>query len=86
MNDFQPCLLADGVIEQESHLQTYNLPRLKHLPVREQPAFRVAKDSDACSLAELLAVIIVKSKHHSLDHNLLRWNHPDAFPSRYQRV
>ena len=58
MNDFQPCLLANGVVEQESHLQTYNLPRLKHLPVREQPAFRVAKDSDACSLAELLAVII----------------------------
>ncbi|MDD5369320.1 MAG: DNA repair protein RadC [Anaerolineaceae bacterium] len=38
--------------------QPYNLPRLKLLPIREQPAFRVAKDSDACSLAELLAVII----------------------------
>jgi DNA repair protein RadC len=36
----------------------YELPRLKHLPIREQPAFRVAKNSDACSLAELLAVII----------------------------
>jgi DNA repair protein RadC len=52
MNDFQLYLI------QSSHPQTYNLPRLKHLPVREQPAFRVAKDSDACSLAELLAVII----------------------------
>jgi DNA repair protein RadC len=40
------------------HSRTYNLPRLKHLPVREQPAFRVGQDSDACSLAELLAVII----------------------------
>lgn len=38
--------------------QTYAIPRLKLLPVREQPAFRVARDSDACSLAELLAVII----------------------------
>ena len=38
--------------------QPYNLPRLKLLPIREQPAFRVAKDSDACNLAELLAVII----------------------------
>jgi hypothetical protein len=86
MNDFQPCLLANGVVEQESHLQTYNLPRLKHLPVREQPAFRVAKDSDACSLAELLAVIIVKPKYHSMDHNLLRWNRPDVFLLRCQHV
>ena len=38
--------------------QAYAIPRLKLLPIREQPAFRVAKDSDACSLAELLAVII----------------------------
>ena len=38
--------------------QPYNMPRLKLLPIREQPAFRVAKDSDACNLAELLAVII----------------------------
>ena len=38
--------------------QSYATPRLKLLPIREQPAFRVAKDSDACSLAELLAVII----------------------------
>ena len=37
---------------------TYASPRLKLLPLREQPAFRVARDSDGCSLAELLAVII----------------------------
>ncbi len=36
----------------------YPYPRLKHLPLCEQPAARVAKDSDACSLAELLAVIV----------------------------
>ncbi len=39
-------------------IQSYAIPRLKLLPVCEQPAFRVAKDSDACNLAELLAVII----------------------------
>ena len=38
--------------------QPYTIPRLKLLPVREQPAFRVTADSDACNLAELLAVII----------------------------
>ena len=52
MNEQQPYLL------QEPTTQTYTLPRLKHLPVCEQPGYRVAKDSDACSLAELLAVII----------------------------
>lgn len=52
MNELQPTFF------QSSLIQTYNVPRLKHLPIREQPAFRVAKDSDACSLAELLAVII----------------------------
>lgn len=52
MNEEQPYLF------HSNPLQTYTLPRLKALPVREQPAFRVAQDSDACSLAELLAVII----------------------------
>lgn len=52
MNEIQPYLI------QNPSLQAYHLPRLKHLPIREQPAFRVAKDSDACSLSELLAVII----------------------------
>jgi len=52
MNNLQPYLI------ESAHPKTYIFPRLKHLPVREQPAFRVSKDSDACSLAELLAVII----------------------------
>ncbi len=37
---------------------SYALPRLKLLPVREQPGYRVAKDPDGCNLPELLAVII----------------------------
>jgi DNA repair protein RadC len=56
---------------QSSQAPTYNIPRLKLLPVREQPAFRVAKDSDACSLAELLAVIIGGSNQIETAERLL---------------
>ena len=52
MHNQQPSLLDDQIT------QPYAIPRLRLLPIREQPAFRVARDSDACSLAELLAVII----------------------------
>ncbi|MCX6056112.1 MAG: DNA repair protein RadC [Chloroflexi bacterium] len=52
MNDLQPYLIET----QQSN--RYHSPRLKLLPLCEQPAFRVGRDSDACSLAELLAVII----------------------------
>ncbi len=52
MNHTQPCLI------QTPQVLPYTSPRLKLLPVCEQPVFRVARDSDACSLAELLAVII----------------------------
>jgi len=65
MNEQQPYLL------QESTTQTYTLPRLKHLPVCEQPGYRVAKDSDACSLAELLAVIIGGSTQIEIAERLL---------------
>jgi DNA repair protein RadC len=36
----------------------YTTPKLKLLPLREQPAYRVAQDADACNLAELLAVLV----------------------------
>ena len=65
MNEQQPLLL------QEHTKQTYTLPRLKHLPVCEQPGYRVAKDSDACSLAELLAVIIGGSTQIEIAERLL---------------
>lgn len=65
MNEQQPYLL------QEHTKQTYTLPRLKHLPVCEQPGYRVAKDSDACSLAELLAVIIGGSTQIEIAERLL---------------
>jgi len=52
MKTLQPSLL------NENSTAVYPYPRLKQLPICEQPAARVAKDSDACSLAELLAVIV----------------------------
>ncbi len=36
----------------------YPLPRLKRLPLREQPAYRVAQDPDSCNLIELLAALV----------------------------
>lgn len=65
MQNKQPLLIP------EKQLQTYSLPRLKHLPVREQPAFRVAQNSDSCNLAELLAVIIGGSQQIETAERLL---------------
>lgn len=39
-------------------LPTYELPQVKRLPVKEQPATRAAQDVKSCSNAELLAVLI----------------------------
>lgn len=38
--------------------QTYQMPRLKLLPIRERPAYRVQSDPAQCSLSELLATIV----------------------------
>ena len=35
----------------------YSLPKLKRLPVREQPSYRMTHNPDACNLTELLAVL-----------------------------
>ena len=37
---------------------SYQLPKLKTLPLRDQPAYRVASNASACSLAELLAAVV----------------------------
>ena len=65
MNTLQPSLLYTD------KARAYRSPRLKLLPVCEQPAFRVAKDSDMCSLAELLAVIIGGSTQIEIAERLL---------------
>lgn len=36
----------------------YDEPRLKSLPLREQPAYRVSQNAAACNLTELLAAVI----------------------------
>jgi len=36
----------------------YKLPKLKTLPLRDQPAYRVTSNAAACSLVELLAAVI----------------------------
>lgn len=51
--------------------QTYPHPRLKLLPLREQPAYRVSKDADGCSLPELLAVIVGGSNQIEISERLL---------------
>ena len=51
--------------------KTYTSTRMQLLPIFEQPAFRVARDSDACSLAELLAVIIGGSSQIETAESLL---------------
>jgi DNA repair protein RadC len=42
---------------KETFPQSYS-SRLKGIPIREQPAFRVSENSDACNLSELLSVVI----------------------------
>jgi len=36
----------------------YDQPRLKTMPLREQPAYRVSQNASACNVSELLAAII----------------------------
>ena len=37
---------------------SYPLHKLKTLPLRDQPAYRVTSNATACSLAELLAAVV----------------------------
>ena len=36
----------------------YDQPKLKSMPLREQPAYRVSQNASACNVSELLAAII----------------------------
>ena len=49
----------------------YQLPKLKLLPLREQPAYRVAQDPEACNLAELLAAIVGGAQQIEMAEELL---------------
>ncbi len=50
----------------------YDLPKLKLLPLREQPAYRVAQNADACNLAELLAAIVGGQNQIEIAEDLLK--------------
>ena len=49
----------------------YELPRLKTLPLREQPAYRVSQNVSACSQIELLAAVIGGPKQIEIAEALL---------------
>jgi len=49
----------------------YSTPKVKALPIREKPAYRVATGAETCNLAELLAVIIGGSEQIETAERLL---------------
>ena len=54
------------------HIQSpYTQPRLKTMPLREQPAYRVTQDATACNQAELLAALIGGQKQIEIAQDLL---------------
>ena len=54
------------------HVQSpYTLPRLKTMPLREQPAYRVTQDATACNQTELLAALIGGQKQIEIAQDLL---------------
>jgi DNA repair protein RadC len=50
---------------------SYQLPKLKTLPLRDQPAYRVATNAAACSLAELLAAVVGGEKQIEIAESVL---------------
>ena len=59
-------------MNQLFHLQSpYPLTKLKRLPLREQPAYRVSQNADACNLVELLAALVGGSQQIEIAEALL---------------
>ncbi|MBI3340128.1 MAG: DNA repair protein RadC [Chloroflexi bacterium] len=50
---------------------SYDQPKLKTLPLREQPAYRVAQNATACNLTELMAAVIGGPKQIEIAQDLL---------------
>ena len=61
----------------------YELPRLKTLPLREQPAYRVSQNASACSQIELLAAVIGGPKQIEIAEALLA-HFQGSLPRIYQ--
>ena len=49
----------------------YDQPKLKSLPLREQPAYRVSQNAAGCNLAELLAAVIGGQRQIEISQALL---------------
>jgi len=49
----------------------YEQPKLKSLPIREQPAYRVSQNAAACNLTELLAAVIGGQRQIEIAQSLL---------------
>ena len=52
-------------------MPTYEQPKLKSMPLREQPAYRVAQNATACNLTELLAAVIGGQKQIEIAQALM---------------
>lgn len=50
---------------------TYTQPKIKTMPLRDQPAYRVTSNPAACSLAELLAAVVGGSQQIEIAEKLL---------------
>jgi DNA repair protein RadC len=55
----------------------YDQPRLKSLPLREQPAYRVCQNASACNVSELLAAVIGGPKQIELAQAVLTYFNND---------
>ena len=64
-----PSINSGQPTTQLSYLET--APRLKYLPQRERPVYRVIRDAAGCNLIELLAAIVGGSKQLEIAEALL---------------
>jgi DNA repair protein RadC len=70
----------------------YDQPKLKSLPLHEQPAYRVSQNAAACNLTELLAALIGGPKQIEISEALLAGFDGDirrlysAHPAELERV
>lgn len=49
----------------------YDQPKLKSMPLREQPAYRVTQNAQACNLTELMAAVIGGAKQIEIAQDLM---------------
>jgi DNA repair protein RadC len=55
----------------QSPTSTYRITKLKTLPLRDQPAYRVTSNAAACNLAELLAAVVGGTQQIEIAEGLL---------------